>query len=70
MTLPEETHSTKLVTFYVVWFTASETALVDKVRKILLHHLFDHLSSLVQALLGLAGDTEVEGRVLLVVSHG
>jgi hypothetical protein len=47
MTLPEETHSTKLVTFYVVWFTASETALVNKVRKILLHHLFDHLSSLV-----------------------
>jgi hypothetical protein len=47
MTLPEETHSTKLVTLYVVWFTASETALVNKVRKILLHHLFDHLSSLV-----------------------
>ena len=67
--LPEENHSTKLVTLYVFWFTASETALVNEVGKILRHHLFDHLSSFVQTFLGLAGDAEVERRVLLVVSR-
>ena len=64
----EVAYPTKFVPLKVLWLATAETAFVYKVREILLHHLFNHLDSLVQAFLGGASDAQVEGRVLSNVS--
>lgn len=59
------TYSTKLVALKVLRLPAAEATFVYKVRKVFLHHLFDHFYSLVQAFLGGAGNAEIQRRVLL-----
>jgi hypothetical protein len=59
------TYSAEFVTLEVLRLPAAEATFVYEVRKVFLHHLLDHFYSLIQALLGGAGDTEVQGRVLL-----
>jgi len=58
------TYSAKFVALEVLRLSTAETTFVYKVRKVLLHHLFDHLDSLVQAFFGGASDAEVQRRVL------
>ncbi len=66
-------HPTKLVSLDLLLLSSAETSLVHKLWQLLLHHLIDLGHGLVQALLGRAGNVEVEGGVLvlgLVASQG
>ena len=50
------TYSTKLVALKVLGFAATEATFIYQVRKILLHHFFNHLGGLVKPVLGRARD--------------
>lgn len=59
------TYPAEFVTFNrLLLIPAAETAFVDKLRQLLLHHLLDLGYSLVQAFFGRACNMEIQGRVL------
>lgn len=60
--------SAKLISLHLFLVTASESSFVYKVRKLLLHELFDLVNSLLEAGLGGARNVEVERGVLWDVS--
>jgi hypothetical protein len=60
----QETYSAKFVTFDLVSIASSETALVDKIRELLLHELFDFGDCCLKAGFGGACYVKIQWRVL------
>jgi hypothetical protein len=60
----EETYPTILIALELLRLATTEPAFIYEVREIFLHHLFDHLYSLVQAFLGGTSDPEIQRRAL------
>jgi hypothetical protein len=58
------TYSTEFVALEVFRLPTTEATFVYEVRKVFLHHFFNHFHSLVQAFFGGAGNTEIQRRVL------
>lgn len=63
-----DTYSTKLITLNLLWFPASEAALVDQLRQFLLHKLFNLLDSLFESFLRRTGNMQVQRWVLYAFS--
>ena len=54
----------KLVAFDLFWLTASEASLIDKVWKLLLHHIVDFGHCFFKAVFGGTCDMEIKRRIL------
>ncbi len=52
-------YTSKLISFYLVWFPTSETPLINQIWKLLLHKFLDSLNRLFETVFRDAGDVKV-----------
>ena len=62
------TYSTKLISLNCLWFTSTETSLINQVRQFLLHEFLDLLDRLLEASFARARNMEVKWGILLLIS--
>ena len=53
----------------VFLLATTEPTLIDELGKLLLHHLLDLCDGFLETLFGLAGDVEIQGRVLVCLGQ-